>query len=507
MPYADIDDSTLPRSVQQLPKRLRNLWLSVFKAQDSDDEGTAHKSAWSAVRKEAKHKKPDAPSKDTHMMNALKSIALNDWEDSVSSAFHEATGGRWWALAVYDDHVIARPDGPTEIGEERTKRTYRVNYTGTTKTAADGQTEFVTDVEFAPRDTWIPVIPTFAAIMLVEEKEADEGRRRWLGVSSGGFEDREGEIVSTAFLDDALDRAEKSGERGDLRIWHIPGSKVGGCDYQVMHEGFLLESGLMDDSAAGRNATAWMQENKDARLSIQFMYKNRSTAGVYSPPGAIVERSILPPDVAAFPWAGITLKEYEMSQQINDEKRQKLQEIIGEDEATEVLDNLESGSTQLKAANVRFKEIDAEESTEDAEIADVDAPAAETEDEAQTEVKEVDAEVVDEPVVETIETFDFELNEKAIADIAGAVVAQISPLIEPLVAEIERLRAATKEMGADLAGMVTIEEQRIAEKAAQLPRATVRRIVRPTKTKEASADANSDNPTNMLEQGVNTLYS
>jgi len=237
------------------------------------------------------------------------------------------------------------------------------------------------------------------------------------------------------------------------------------------------------------------------------MYKNRSTAGVYSPPGAIVERSILPPDVAAFPWAGITLKEYEMSQQINDEKRQKLQEIIGEDEATEVLDNLESGSTQLKAANVRFKEIDAEESTEDAEIADVDAPAAETEDEAQTEVKEVDAEVVDEPVVETIETFDFELNEKAIADIAGAVVAQISPLIEPLVAEIERLRAATKEMGADLAGMVTIEEQRIAEKAAQLPRATVRRIVRPTKTKEASADANSDNPTNMLEQGVNTLYS
>lgn len=350
-----------------------------------------------------------------------------------------------------------------------------------------------------------------------------DGRKRWLSVSSGGFEDREREVVSTAFLEDAIERAEKMNDRGDLRIFHMPGSRIGGCDYQAVSDGFLLESGLFDDNRAGRAGAAFVEAHPDTKVSIGFAYRHRTPDGVYVPPGIILERSILPPDAAAFPWATITLTETDMTT-ITEAKRKALDDILGEEVAGEVLTGLEAAAKNLQESGVRFKEM-----TEDGEqMTEAGEAVTESVEAVADPVAELAAEVAPvaaiEPALgggggsaqaqpEQLMDMDFELSEQALDDIASRLWGRIEGLmtksITPLVDQVGELRTVTKAMSADVARLSETEDARIAEKAADLPRATVRRILRPTQRSEKALEeletSQGANGT-AIDIGLRTLY-
>ncbi len=116
------------------------------------------------------------------------------------------------------------------------------------------------------------------------------GQVRWVGYSSNGFEDREEECVSTAALEEDCTRADALAQLigqkayGPLRYWHAgeasferpgdwtsvtagPGVDLGMCDFNIVVNGVLIESGTFFDPEF---AEVLGPVAKEHRLSIAF---------------------------------------------------------------------------------------------------------------------------------------------------------------------------------------------------------------------------------------------
>ncbi len=404
---------------------------------------------------------------------AAKSLDLNELVEQVRRRFEEefcppgGNGGKrsggavdnsltvLWPEHVYEDHLI--------VFAADTDTYWKVPYTLTTHPILDDpQAEEAIDaIVFAPRSEWIRVTPTYVELKAFDQAD---GRVRWFAVSSGGFEDRDGEIVSTAFLEDAVKAADADGERGTLDIWHIPGSDIGSCDYQAVVSGFLVESGLFDETPAGRRAAERLKQAGDRYgVSIQFVYSERSPDGVYLPPGRIVRRSILPREAAAFPWSAVALRQWGESVKmlIDERKKQELEALVGAEEAARILASLDESAERLKQAGVRFKELQARAPQK---------PAAET------------------TAPRAAEAFDLELSDDALGALADQVAEKLdaraktlyADALAPVVHDLQELRAVVDSVAAAVAEVARAEAERIAEKAAGLSRAQVRLVRRPT---------------------------
>lgn len=99
-------------------------------------------------------------------------------------------------------------------------------------------------------------------------KQSD-GKYRWITISSNGFRDRDGEIVSTKALMEDCDRADTEKEYGPLRWWHIPGVDIGDCDYNMVHGHMLIESGTFRDPEIGMRVK---EEQTGLEISIGFTH-------------------------------------------------------------------------------------------------------------------------------------------------------------------------------------------------------------------------------------------
>ncbi|HEY65552.1 MAG TPA: hypothetical protein G4O02_13380 [Caldilineae bacterium] len=415
-----------------------------------------------------------------------KSINLRATLAEVESALPRAFPGLdMWAVEVFDDHVIVSMHEPGMA-----RKYYKVPYQVTYKQIEGdpNETEVIDQITFASREEWMQVVPTFTALKMFEQ---DDGRTRWVAISSGMFEDREGEIVSKGFLESAVEVADRVGDRGPLMIYHIPGTRIGSCDFQAVIGGFLLESGLFDDTEVARKAVEHLKEHgDDYGVSIQFFYVNKSADGTYWPPGVILERSVLPRDTAAFPWATISLKELgEMSKvKISERKLKALREMLGEEKAAEILEQLENGAEALKEAGVRWKEV-LEEDNADEE--GEDGTGADGTNDAGPGTKEAsDAGDGGE------EIFEFVLSDEALDGIARKlderIRDEIGQQLVPALEGLNELRTALKEMAADIAELRKAEEERLVEKARHLPRATMRRIRRPTRDNPPLTEKETD---------------
>lgn len=136
----------------------------------------------------------------------------------------------------------------------------------------------------------------------------DGGGWRWIGVSSTAFRDREGEIVSTAALEQDVARSYQAiadglaPDHGPLRFWHVPGLDIGRCDFRMVHGHSLIEGGpLLSEKEA-----ALIQPGD--QMSLAFAYAPQALhGGVFS---AIVsfERSITPAGRAANPYTAIVME-------------------------------------------------------------------------------------------------------------------------------------------------------------------------------------------------------
>lgn len=364
-----------------------------------------------------------------------------------------------------------------------------------------------------------------------------DGLTRWTMISSGAFRDRDGQIVSSDYLRNALEFADKHGYHGALNIWHIPGSDIGACDTQELigQPPVLLESGVFHNTPAGRAAATYYRKHaSDMGGSLEFLFNaDRLTeTGVYEPPGVIVKRSVLPRAKAAFQWSALGLKESNMAK-TRPEQIAHLATVLGitEDDATKMVEHLEAGTKTLADYGVDWKETDApqsdepapEQSAKEAEVvAEPPAPVeaiveaiAEVSEETVAEVEEPESDAHEAGELEVIlppETVNVLANQvmsmvdATLNDLRQAV-ADIATLVQSLSAQQTAQIAAQKEIETAVKALQTTDEAKISAAVQNLPRATVKMlqqtVERPTERQAEKLDTPEES---MLARAKATLY-
>ena len=176
-----------------------------------------------------------------------------------------------------------------------------------------------------------------ASTPLVVFKDAS-GAQRWLAITTSAYQDRDGEWITMKAMRGAVDLAERTGYRGPLRFWHVPGLDLGDCDYQAITDNgrFLIESGTFRSEAAARIGMA--AAAKGYQMSPGFVHPPMEPdAGAFHHI-AIFERSFVPPGRASNPYTAFhTHKEQRM---LTDEKKKEFASLAADPEGMALLESL-----------------------------------------------------------------------------------------------------------------------------------------------------------------------
>lgn len=211
----------------------------------------------------------------------------------------------------------------------------------------------------APEPKALPVVSTSGFKVF---KEAD-GITRWISTSSNAFEDLEKELFTTKALEEAVEYADKTDERGPLMFYHIPNTEIGACDFQGIAGRFLIETGTFDDTPLGRKAAEFFSNSEeDWQVSIGFVHEaGDELDGTYDWL-RFRERSICPFGTAANPYTDFkVLGDKEMDAF----KVEQLKKVFGEEYANGIIAKAESATKEIEESGVRFKEVKVEETKTD----------------------------------------------------------------------------------------------------------------------------------------------
>lgn len=184
--------------------------------------------------------------------------------------------------------------------------------------------------------------------------KAADGSRRWFSFSSNGFEDKTGELVTTRALEDVVEYGDETGDRGSLRIYHIPGTDIGRCDFQGVEGRVLIESGVFDDTPLARKAIEYFETtDDDLGTSIGFLYPVDEFDGRDYESIRVFERSVCPREDAANEWTSfVTLTQ--RGDPMHDKSKAFLTKLAGDDLANELLGAAAHMTKELEGS-VRFK--------------------------------------------------------------------------------------------------------------------------------------------------------
>lgn len=201
------------------------------------------------------------------------------------------------------------------------------------------------------------------------------GAKRWVSVSSNAFEDREQEIFTTKALQEAVEHADKTEERGPLLVFHVREAEVGQCDYQAIAGRMLLESGTFDNTPLGLAAVKHFESTEEEyQVSIGYQYKAGDELDGQYDWLRIKERSICPMGTAANPYTNFKMLG---EQEMDDRKVEALTKILGEENAKAIIASAEAGSKALEDANIRYKEANPTTEEAVAEAVKEEVPAVE----------------------------------------------------------------------------------------------------------------------------------
>lgn len=344
-------------------------------------------------------------------------------------------------------------------------------------------------------------------------------RDYWVALSGSAFKDREDEIVSRRAIDYGIKHGDDTGQRGELRLYHYPGSKVGECEFQMRVKNFLIEAGPWDDSIRAKRAMKWVEEN-EAGVSVGFFYNPKKFIdGVYKDEVIFFERSVLKKKHASCPYTDaktISGRLIEMSH------KKDLVEMIGEEETKAILEGAKDASKDLEKQGVAFKEENQEKTLGEGlleqvkKLSEGDLKALYAlagkllkVEEKEVEEKEVKEEVVGEKQedkekqVEAPEEVQFRLDDAAIKAIAEAV-KEMLPDNSKLEAEIAALKEATESASKVLTEQV---ETKVKEVFEDLPKATIYRATKVTEEepKEEPGTAWVNPLERSLEDGIREI--
>lgn len=280
-------------------------------------------------------------------------------------------------------------------------------------------------------------------------KEAN-GDYRWITLSSTAFRDRDGEIVSTKALQDDCERADRTGEYGPLRWWHVPGVDIGQCDFNMVYGRTLIESGTFNTPEI---AQAVAKEARNLQISIGFNHPKSQpdSAGVFHQIRRF-ERSLLPAGRAANLFTNLVVRK-ESNMKIGIPEKLKAFGALLNDDAlvASILSQVQMAEKSADDKGVEFKEADETETapaeTEKAadkqielelEPKDSEGEPVEAEDEEEGEEGEEEKAFDDGPFVGDLAPDEF-----------GSLMANvITKAFEPVMTSIKELQegeTATKE--------------------------------------------------------------
>ena len=152
-----------------------------------------------------------------------------------------------------------------------------------------------------------------------------DGRDRWIARTTTAYQDRDGEIISEAALDQDSQRMTTRKQFGPLRWWHVgdpdpgassapwgPGLDIGDCDYSAVIGRTRVESGTFRDPGIARKVA---QAADGLEMSPGFFHPldQPDVAGVFHTIRTF-ERSVVPTRYgrASNLFTGFTVKEFRM---------------------------------------------------------------------------------------------------------------------------------------------------------------------------------------------------
>ncbi len=289
------------------------------------------------------------------------------------------------------------------------------------------------------------------------------GQWRWLAWTTNAFVDRDGEIFQTKALEEEVARTDEEWPEGDRRLlfWHIPGSDFGTCDWRGVVGRILVESGTFDGTPRGQKALGYLQAHpdEDMRVSHGYVYRSEDRKdGVYEWL-QIKERSMLPGAVAANPWTQFSAKEVTMP--LTKEKRTKLEELFGPEEAAAIEKAAEQRTKELEQQGIAFKEGQAKT---DASAGQPDAEAVKT---------------MAEGIAQALGLSDLAAGQKAVTEALAGLQQEVAA-VKAQVAKVEALeqRVATVETAAVAAAKAEAQKAVLVD----LPRRSFYQASRATDT-------------------------
>ena len=278
----------------------------------------------------------------------------------------------------------------------------------------------------APR----PAIPLQQTKALSVFKDA-RGRDRWIAVTTNAYQDRDQEWISRGAIAAAVEAGDRSGIRGPLRFWHVPGCDFGDCDYQATAQDgrFLIESGTCYSprhAAVVKAAAA-----RGYQMSPGFLHSQRTPRGGVFDQIALFERSFVPPGRAANPFTRLHAKD-SSDMSLTPEKAAALK-ALGVDDGllTSLLQQVEQ-TDKAAAERATYKSDDAP-AWATALLAQVATlvqttkaamPPEEMIAAGETEMDDGEAEA------DTEDELDGELDDAVLDAIADRVVAKLAPLLD-----------------------------------------------------------------------------
>lgn len=190
----------------------------------------------------------------------------------------------------------------------------------------------------------------------------DAGRPRWAAVTTSAYEDRDREIITRKGLRHMVAHGDRTGQRGTLRLWHIPGFDLGDCDFQAVTDDglFLIESGTFRTKAAAAAgeklaAAGWQMSPgflHPASEPYPAVVKGRAVR-LYDHPIPF-ERSPCPPGRASNIYTRFVTKEYGMA--IPENKLAEAKKALGPDLLSALLTEHETQKASADEANAVFKD-------------------------------------------------------------------------------------------------------------------------------------------------------
>jgi hypothetical protein len=366
-------------------------------------------------------------------------------------------------------------------------------------------------------DTFTSWLESGAATKALEDAEAHgssfvafkaaDGSDWLLTFSTNAFEDREGEIFATKAIEEYVARHEDEKTKGEYQFWHLPGSKFGEIHWQGTVGRFLVEAGPFDNTPTGRAFKEFFSANPRGHpvvapdgwgCSHKYEYKSRDREdGIYNW-FEKSETTVLPLDAAANAHTAPVFLGKEL-EKMNDRQKAALK-LIGGDDLVSMVETVGKKATEELEQTVSFKQADygamlrkiaanVEDDAVKQQLMKIagslgkmkqEKPMDDEEEYPEKKKESADEKADDIPVEdETSDTDNKEMTElaEAVGEGLKAVVEGYQAGDTEITGAITELTDAVKALQEQVSLLAREDEDKIAEKAADTPAASLREIV------------------------------